>query len=344
MRTAALGALFVPICAAAGNYSASTVLADGIEVVQLSDAAHLTRVSIARSLGNIVYELSVGGKNLLWFPDASLAEWKAKPVPCGIPFLAPWVNRLDEDAFWANGRKYLLNVGLGNLRRDANGYAIHGNLYFSPAWKLVSAEADERSARAVSRLEFWRDPDLMAQFPFAHTVTMTHRLSDGVLEIATVIENHSSSAMPVSVGFHPFLKLHDSPRAEWSVHLPARKRVVLNDRMLPTGEVERAPFTDPQLLDGLRLDDILTDLNRNEDGRAIFSVCRKREKITVAFGPKYTAGVVFTPPDKEAVCLEPIAAITNAFNLAQRGLYQALQSIPPGGRWKESFWITAEGF
>jgi aldose 1-epimerase len=36
--------------------------------------------------------------------------------------------------------------------------------------------------------------------------------------------------------------------------------------------------------------------------------------------------------------------VTNAFNLAHRGLYRELQSIPPGGEWKESFWITPEGF
>jgi hypothetical protein len=35
---------------------------------------------------------------------------------------------------------------------------------------------------------------------------------------------------------------------------------------------------------------------------------------------------------------------TNAFNLAQAGIFRDLQTIPPGGSWKESFWIIPEGF
>jgi aldose 1-epimerase len=39
-----------------------------------------------------------------------------------------------------------------------------------------------------------------------------------------------------------------------------------------------------------------------------------------------------------------MAAITDAMNLAQKGLYKDLQSIPPGGTWQESFWIRPRGF
>jgi hypothetical protein len=39
-----------------------------------------------------------------------------------------------------------------------------------------------------------------------------------------------------------------------------------------------------------------------------------------------------------------MVGITNAFNLAHAGVYEKLQSIPPGGCWKESFWIVPEGY
>jgi aldose 1-epimerase len=39
-----------------------------------------------------------------------------------------------------------------------------------------------------------------------------------------------------------------------------------------------------------------------------------------------------------------MSAITDAFNLAHAGVYGELQSIPPGGRWRESFWIVPSGF
>ena len=66
------------------------------------------------------------------------------------------------------------------------------------------------------------------------------------------------------------------------------------------------------------------------------------ERLTVSYGPKYTVAVVYAPRDKEFICFEPMAAITNAFNLAHAGLYQELQSVPAGGSWKESFWLSAE--
>jgi len=39
-----------------------------------------------------------------------------------------------------------------------------------------------------------------------------------------------------------------------------------------------------------------------------------------------------------------MTGITDALNLAQRGVYKELQSIPPGGDWSESFWIKPSGF
>jgi aldose 1-epimerase len=50
------------------------------------------------------------------------------------------------------------------------------------------------------------------------------------------------------------------------------------------------------------------------------------------------------PTSKGFIAFEPMAAITNALNLAHRGVYKDLQSIPPGGSWEESFWITTKGY
>jgi aldose 1-epimerase len=54
--------------------------------------------------------------------------------------------------------------------------------------------------------------------------------------------------------------------------------------------------------------------------------------------------VVYAPKGREFVCFEPMAAVTNAFNLAHAGKYPELQSVPAGGRWRESFWVTPGGF
>ncbi len=44
--------------------------------------------------------------------------------------------------------------------------------------------------------------------------------------------------MPISFGYHPYLRLPGVDRAEWEVEVPVRERLELDRRMLPTGERE----------------------------------------------------------------------------------------------------------
>ena len=71
----------------------------------------------------------------------------------------------------------------------------------STAWQLVEAKSDQRSAWVTCKLDFYKNPPYMAQFPFAHTITMTYRVSEGALEVQTRLDNLSTEPMPVAVGF-----------------------------------------------------------------------------------------------------------------------------------------------
>lgn len=326
------------------RFSAITESVGGVDIIRLADDARAMEVRVAPSIGNMAYAFIVGGKNILWFPFSGPDALRAQPAFCGIPFLAPWANRIDGDAYWINGKKYLLNPALGNLRRDAHQKPIHGLLNFSPAWSLIAAGADERSAYATSRLEFSRYPALMAQFPFAHSITITHRLEDGSLAVETSLENYAAEPMPVAVGFHPYFQLHDLPRDEWHVHLAAREHLRLDEYLIPTGARDPVAFADPHPLRAQQLDDAFTGLIREADGLARFWAQGKQEKITVEYGPKFRVAVVFAPEGKDFICFEPMAALTNAFNLAYTGRYDELQIVPPGGEWRETFRVVPTGF
>ncbi|MDW8131386.1 MAG: aldose 1-epimerase [Bryobacterales bacterium] len=330
--------------AAAATYTAERVEIEGVQLVRLADVSRGIEVLIAPSLGNNAWRMTVKGQDILWAPFSGPGSLKARPALGGNPFLAPWANRLDQDAFFANGKKYLLNPELGNLRRDQNGRPIHGLLVFSSAWELVGVEANEQVAETASRLEFYRYPDLMAQFPFAHVIWMTHRLRNGELEIETRIENLAREPMPLAIGFHTYYRVPDAPRDEWTVHVPARERVVLSPQLLPTGERQAAELPGALALAGLHLDDVFTGLVRDPTGKAHFWVRGRKQRISVLFGPKFHVGVVFAPKGRDFICFEPMTGVTNAFNLAHAGLYPELQIVPPGGQWQESFWIRPEGF
>jgi aldose 1-epimerase len=127
------------------------------------------------------------------------------------------------------------------------------------------------------------------------------------------------------------------------------------------------------------IDDGFSDLERDVEGRAVVSVKGAKQTLDVLLGPKFKAVLIYStvprsfpgggrgvapspsaaqgppphlsakdtgpaPPTRGFVAIEPMAGITNAMNMAQKGSYKELQSIAPGGVWQESFWIRPRGY
>ena len=112
---------------------------------------------------------------------------------------------------------------------------------------------------------------------------------------------------------------------------------------------------------------MFSDLERDPEGRATLSVMGRSQRIDVLLGPNFRAATIWAPhpantgrgsqslgslptaagqprQDRNFICFEPLAGIINALNLAARGSYEELQSIPPGDSWEASFWIRPSGF
>jgi aldose 1-epimerase len=160
----------------------------------------------------------------------------------------------------------------------------------------------------------------------------------------------SADPMPVAVGFHPYFQLTDSTRDEWTISVGARTHWLLAPTKVPTGETEPIErlFPNPAAvpLKDFELDDVFGDLIRDAQGRATMTLNGpKSQRLDVAVDANYRAVVIWAPrPNREFICFEPMSGITDSMNLAQRGLYKELQSIPPDGRWDASFWIRPSGF
>ena len=202
---------------------------------------------------------------------------------------------------------------------------------------VTEIKADANAAWVTSRLEFYRQPDWMAQFPFAHTIEMTYRLEDGTLEVHTVLHNLSAEPMPVSIGFHPLLQVNDAPRDEWTFSIGARTHWILTPQNIPTGETQphRAIPAQPAERFAQRTES-RPCLQRPDPG-----CVRQRHHVAPGqvreggsdIGPELQGGGrLFTEPEpgNNFICFEPMAGITDALNLAQKGVYKELQYIPPG--------------
>src|SRR2546430_5646044 len=136
-------AFVMSLALAAARYS----VASAPERVELRDSTTGTVVAINPSVGNIAFSMTVKGHEILWWTPGQMS---------GIPFLGPWANRLDEQAFWANGKRYPFDMSLGNVR---GAIPIHGFLSTTDRWRVIEAKADQNSAWLTSRLEFFKEPD-----------------------------------------------------------------------------------------------------------------------------------------------------------------------------------------
>lgn len=380
--SAILAASFSVVVALSAQTARYTARQTG-DIVQLRDSRTDTIVSVLTSVSN-AYEMVVKGQNVIQVPFASVDDFRARPGLRGIPLLAPFANRLDEPAFYANGKKYNFDMELGNVRGMI---PIHGYLSSSKEWKIVEAKADGNAAWVTNRLEFYRNPQYMKQFPFAHTITMTYRLENGVLEVRTRIDNLSTEPMPVAIGFHPSFQLTDSVREDWTLSIGAKTHWLLAPNKIPTGETEPIErfFPDRHAvpLKDFDLDHVFGDLERDAQGRAVMSVKGKAQQLDVLLGEGFRSIVLWSPrgggggggrgrggaapppaPPAPAVAtlplsgreaqpapsnrgyiaFEPMVGITNSMNAAHKGLYKELQSVAPGGFWQASFWVRPSGF
>src|SRR6476659_3039471 len=148
-------ALMLATPAAAQRYTARQ---DG-DVIELADTTAQMNVSVVWSMSN-AWRIQVKGKDLVR-ASATLADFEARPGLNGVPFLAPFANRLDETAFYANGKKYNFDLELGNVRGPIPGT---GFVNGSKAWQLVEFKADQKSAWVTCRLDFYRIPLYLQQF------------------------------------------------------------------------------------------------------------------------------------------------------------------------------------
>ena len=206
----------------------------------------------------------------------------------GCPLLYPWANRVSADRFEVRGR----TVDATPALRDENGVLLHGLPAARRGWRV------EHIGPTVvrARLE-WSDE----HFPFAHEVLVEHVLTEDGLRTTTDVEGDA----PVAFGWHPFLRLPGEPRERWRVTLGSRRRFVLDERRLPTGETEPwAP--EPFALGGGDFDEALADI----DGVFVLEGERRRIEVEFLAGAPY--GQFFAPTIEPLACFEPMAAPADA--------------------------------
>ena len=220
--------------------------------------------------------------------------------------LMPWPNRIRDGRYSFGGRD--LQLGLSDPTR---GNASHGLARWA-AWTV-----EEHTRTSVSLV--YR---LMAQagYPWTLDLHVLYDLSADGLVVTQTATNLSPEAAPYASGAHPYLRVGDSIE-DLELHLPARTRVLVDDRQLPTGTEPVAgayDFTSPRRIGDAVLDDGFGSLV-HEEGRAIVTLVDPTTSRGVALwvDDHHHWLQLFTPPSegsRPGLAVEPMTAPADAFN------------------------------
>ncbi len=292
--------------------------------IEASSPDATTVATFVPAAGMVCCSLTVGGEERL-SQRRGLDAYASAGSTMGLPLLYPWANRLGAHEYATAGHRVVLPHDPARVHEEASGLPLHGLTPATMRWRARSAGGD----RVIAELDF-TDPVLLELFPFAHRVSLEAEVGPASLRITTTVRADAGARVPVSFGFHPYLRLTGAERAEWEVELPPCRGLVLDDRQLPTGE--RTPVAGGSV----RLaEHAFDDAYELTGSRATFVARAPERELEVELLEGYGFAQVFSPPGAEFACFEPMTAPADALRSGE-----GLRVLEPGEEHRASFRIA----
>ncbi|MBU3687450.1 MAG: aldose 1-epimerase [Mycobacterium sp.] len=270
--------------------------------ITLKDPSSALTATFVPSAGMVCTSLSDGGVELLG-QRRGLNAYLTTGKTMGIPILYPFANRLSANGYAVDGGAVTLTPGVGGVRSDEHGLVIHGVLAAYPGW-LVTEQEDNRF---IADLDYGGQPRLLSSFPFPHVVTLDIVLADRALSIETTVTPTTSASVPLCFGFHPYLTIPGVPRSQWQLKTPPLRHLPVDNWGIPTGATVDWPAQSEELGDKA-LDNGFDEVPQG----AVFTLSGGERHIDVVLDHGYPAVQIFAPGNDDVVCIEPMAAPTNA--------------------------------
>jgi aldose 1-epimerase len=301
------------------------------KLVELSDPESGACARVLVNLGFNCFSwrpvLDDGPREMLW-ADAAFDNGDKRPSGSGIPLLFPFPGRIGAAKYHFNGRDYELEPG------DAFGNAIHGFVFNRP-WRVV----EQAAARVVGEFQASiDDPSILERWPADFRIRVSYEVRERELISDIRYENTGDGPLPCGFATHAYFRLpltEGGALSDTVVTAPVHKFWEL-DRMIPTGKVQAVP-AEKQLAAGLRLadhqfDTAFTAMSADDDGvlRTKIADPATGRTLTQTFDTSFTQCVVYTPPHREAICLEPYTCVPDAIRLMAEGHETGLQILKPG--------------
>jgi aldose 1-epimerase len=297
--------------------------------VTLKDSSSPATATVAPGFGFNCFQFAVerNGKpvEILWSaPD--FAAGTARPSGSGIPILFPFPGRIAGGVLkWAGG-EYRIPAG------DGRGNAIHGFVLNRP-WRVV----EQSDSRVVGEFQASRDdPSILEMWPSDFRIRAAYELHSATLSCRIEVHNPDTRPLPCGLGTHPYFRLPlGGTRADdCVVTLPVTAEWELAE-LLPTGR--RMPLADAAryqhglAFGQMRFDNMFSGLVGDSLYRSTIVDPQSKVRVEQSFGRIFRECVVYTPPHREAVCVEPYTCVAGAFDLAEKGIDAGVRMVPPQG-------------
>lgn len=248
------------------------------------------------------------------------------PDGCRNQVCYPWVNRVGSGEWNYSGRR--AKAGADNVVTATLNHGL-------ARWRPFTLDTVGPHHCTVS-LVLHPLPD----YPFLTKFTVTYELGESGLSVTSRVENLDDVDVPFSLGYHPYFAVTTlSIDGAW-LTIPAQSYLVIDSRMLPTGEVLKVEgsemdFREPRLVDGVVLDVTYGELLRDESG--VFTATlrdAKGHEVQVSQDEAYPYFQAFSAdtlaPERRrtSLALEPMTAPADALRSGN-----GLISLAPGATW-----------
>lgn len=285
------------------------------EVIRLFDPSEGIGFSVAPQRGGCLLDLYLGKKNVLdGYAGADELEslaWAKSAL------LAPFPNRL-KDGRYSVGQKEF-QFPLNEVER---GNALHG-FVLDKAFDVKKVTfAQEMASIALS----YPYPGDLPWFPFPFIFRVEYSFSKPThFELTLELENTGDQEMPAGFGWHPYFGL-GAPVDWMELQLPAGEKVIVDDRMIPTGEKKPFPdFRSMKSLSGANFDTGFRLLDRQAVSEVVLGLGSFRLYYWQDEGFPFLQ--VFIPPARQSIALEPMTCNIDAFHNGE-----GLRMLRPGER------------
>ncbi len=283
----------------------------------------------------------------------SAPDWETNPVPTrsGHPILFPFPGRLALGTFTHDGVEFTLPANDSTKQ-----HAIHGFTPRNP-WRVSHWHGEEESAFVTGEFQLSQDlPRSLSQWPGDFTFNVTYRLFRDRLRVEAVVQNPGPGRLPMGLGYHAYFRLPGVNDADVGGHVLQANVAELWEAQnsLPTGRRGEVPpeldFRHAKPIGATELDHVLTGVCGKPTRSGMIDIATLSHptaagRVRFLVDPVFRELVLFTPPHRQAIAIEPYTCSANAANLAARGIDSGWLEIEAGATWRsavEYCWEPAE--